>query len=128
MNVASDLPAVLRVVPELRERALASPHRRLPELLRAIGDAELINDDDSNHRFALPGHPGGVYLDEPAITAPDLGSGGLAGACRRTKDVEHRQARSVWSNWPRTTTGFLGQSTTPRAHDHGQRDRGSLAR
>jgi hypothetical protein len=69
VNVASNLLAVLRVVPELRERALASPHRRLPELLRAIGDAELINDDDSNHRFACPGHPGGVYLDEIAATA-----------------------------------------------------------
>jgi hypothetical protein len=69
INVASNLLAVLRVVPELRERALASPHRRLPELLLAIGDAELINDDEANHRFALPGHPRGVYLDELAATA-----------------------------------------------------------
>lgn len=69
VNVASNLLAVLRAVPELRERAVASPYPRLPELLHAIGDAELINDDDSNHRFLVPGYPGGVYLDEIATPA-----------------------------------------------------------
>lgn len=69
VNLASNLLAVLRVVPGLRERALASPYRRLPDLLAAIGDAELINDDDANHRFLVPGQPGGAYLDEIAALA-----------------------------------------------------------